>query len=309
MTDSSQVKAVNHIQEQFTTRERDILRLMADGLNNREIAARLVLAQGTVKWYVKQIYGKLATHSREDALARAQESGLLAAIQAQTLAEPEIPPHLTSFIGRQQEVGAIKVLLNTTRLLTLSGPGGTGKTRLALKVAERVSRQYAEGLRFIDLAPLSDSSEVPRAIASALGVYERADEPQLETLKRALDSHDSLLLLIDNFEHVIEAASILPELLAAGPKLSLLVTSREALRLSGEQIYPVPPLALPDAVQNISLESLGEVEAVALLWAGRGRSGRILPSRLRMRKTSSKSVSGWTVCHWPSNWRRPSAAC
>jgi predicted ATPase len=148
------------------------------------------------------------------------------------------------------------------RLLTLTGAGGTGKTRLALQVAEAVVPTFADGVCFVDLAPLADHTLVLKAIAGSLGVVEHGSAPLVEILKRVLAQRD-VLLLIDNFEHVIAAAPILSILLAAAPHLKMLVTSREPLHLSGEHEYAVPPLTLPD-VEAASVQSLVESEAGAL---------------------------------------------
>lgn len=155
----------------------------------------------------------------------------------------------------------MKQLLGRARLLTLSGTGGTGKTRLALQVAAEVADAFADGVCFVDLAPLSDHTLVAIAIARALGVFENPAEPLSGTLKRALAQRE--LLLVDNFEHVIQAAPLLSELLTASPHLKVLVTSRESLRLSAEQEYPVPPLSLPPP-EAISVRDLTASEAGAL---------------------------------------------
>ena len=176
--------------------------------------------------------------------------------------KPNLPTTPNPFIGRSREVAEVKQLLSSCRLLTLTGVGGTGKTRLALRVAEEVEADFADGVCFVDLAPLSDDALVVNAISWALGVIENTAEPLLKTLKRALTSQ-KLLLLIDNFEHVIGAAPLISELLAAAPHLKVLTTSRESLRLAGEQEYPVPSLSLPDE-DLVSVETLLESEAGSL---------------------------------------------
>jgi predicted ATPase len=153
----------------------------------------------------------------------------------------------------------VKQLLHTSRLLTLTGSGGTGKTRLALRVAAEVVGAFADGVCFFDLAPLSDHTQVAKAIAGALGVFEHPTDPLLETLKRVLAQRE-LLLLIDNFEHVIKEAPLISELLATSSRLKVLVNSREPLRLAIEQEYLVPPLSLPSA-EVASVEHLTASEA------------------------------------------------
>jgi non-specific serine/threonine protein kinase len=254
----------------LTAREQEILRLVALGLSNRDIAEELVVAPETIRWYTKQIYSKLGVHGRIPALVRAKELGLLeeAAVKTETetpLQQPlnyTLPSPPTPLIGRSQEIAEVKRLMQATRLLTLTGVGGTGKTRLALQAASEVLADFADGVYFVDLAPLSDAVLVAKAVAAGLGVIENAGEPLQDTLKRALAGRE-MLLLIDNFEHVIGAAPLISDLLAASPRLKALVTSREALRLSGEQEYPVPPLSLPSG-EAVSIQDVTASEAGTL---------------------------------------------
>jgi predicted ATPase/class 3 adenylate cyclase len=174
-----------------------------------------------------------------------------------------LPAQLTSFVGREKELDDLRRLLGGTRLLTLTGPGGTGKSRLASKVAAETLSEYAHGAYFADLSPVTDPALVPSALARVLGVADSGSRPLLETLKDHLaDKH--LLLVIDNFEQVAEAAPVVEELLGAAPRLTALVTSRVALALRGEQVYLVPPLDLPDPKRLPDLPTLCRFEAVRL---------------------------------------------
>lgn len=254
--------------ETLTDRERDILLLLDQGHSDREIARQLFLSPGTVKWYNRQIYGKLGVGTRTQALARAREDGLLATAVAPAPPQPgvssrhNLPAQLTPFIGRQAEVAAIRGLLATHRLLTLTGTGGTGKTRLALEVGLRALPDFPDGITFVPLAPLPDPAEVLASLGEALDVQEVGREPFLATLKRALAAQRALLIF-DNFEHLLPAAPLLAELLAAAPQLHCLVTSRVALGLYGEQEYGVPPLGLPDGAGHAPGD-LGRFPAIAL---------------------------------------------
>jgi predicted ATPase len=175
------------------------------------------------------------------------------------------PMPLTSFIGREQQVQAICALLQRpeVRLLTLTGTGGVGKTRLGLAVANALLEAFADGVYFVPLAPVSDPERVIVTIARALGLWEGADRPLMEQLQVYLqDRH--LLLLLDNFEQVVAAAPELADLLAFCPELHLLVTSRAVLHISGEYEFPVAPLAVPDLTQVPEHEVLAQVAAVSL---------------------------------------------
>jgi predicted ATPase/class 3 adenylate cyclase len=181
-----------------------------------------------------------------------------------TLARPNnLPLQLTSFIGRDRELAAVKDLLEGNRLLTLSGPGGTGKTRLALQVAAQTLNDYRDGAFFADLSSLTDPALVPSAIANALGVQEVPGRPILQDVQEYL-SPKELLLTIDNFEQVAEAGSVVEALLTAAPGLKVLVTSRIVLLLQGEQEYAVPPLDPPNEDDVPDLESLLGLDAVRL---------------------------------------------
>jgi predicted ATPase/class 3 adenylate cyclase len=175
-----------------------------------------------------------------------------------------LPLQLTSFVGRESEIAEVERLLGQTRLLTLTGPGGSGKSRLAVQVAADLLTRFQDGSWFVDLAPVTDPALVPAAVANALGVPEAAGRPILDGVKEHL-RHRELLQVVDNFEQVAEAAPVLEELLTAAPRLRTMVTSRVVLSLRGEQEYAVPPLAVPDPERlPTGLPALGEVEAVRL---------------------------------------------
>ncbi len=176
-----------------------------------------------------------------------------------------LPAYLTPLVGREHEIEALKQLLRQaeTRLVTLTGPGGIGKTSLSLQVATNVLEEFAHGVFFVGLAAISDAELVLPTIAQTLGIRENRGKPLRENLSEYLrEKH--LLLVLDNFEQVVDAAPVVSDLIAACPHLKILVTSRIVLRLRGEREYPVEPLRAPDPQASISKDSLSQYAAVEL---------------------------------------------
>jgi predicted ATPase/serine/threonine protein kinase len=178
-----------------------------------------------------------------------------------------LPAQTTPFIGREAQLAAVRHELirseNGVRLLTLTGPGGTGKTRLSMQVAADLSDHFADGVFFVSLAPIRDPALVMPAISQTLGVREVEGQHLLRVLKDYLrDKH--VLLVLDNFEQVTEAAPVVSDLLSAAPRIKVLATSRALLRVRGEHVYPVPPLVLPDPKELLPLKRLRQIEAVQL---------------------------------------------
>ena len=182
-----------------------------------------------------------------------------------------LPAQRTGFVGRENEVAAAKELLlrQDVRVVTVTGPGGIGKTRLAVQVASGLVEHFPGGIHFIPLSSISDPGLISSAIVQAMGIREAKGQSPLQLLNQHFQ--DSLgapiLLLLDNFEHLIEAAPMVARLLAIGPNLKILVTSRAALHVYGEHEFPVPPLALPDALAMPPIEVLAQYPAVALFVA------------------------------------------
>jgi len=233
--------------ESFTLREIEVLRLIAGGLTNQEISQKLHVSTETVKWYAKQIFPKLRVSNRTQAALKADEIGLLEfgkSLEEKPQKLNNLPAQLTSYIGRERDIREIKRLISEHRLVTLTGPGGIGKTRLALQVANHVQDEYRDGVWLVELAPLNDPKQVTDALAKVLAIGEREGASLNRTLKNYL-STKNLLLLIDNFEHLLSAAPFMGEVLAEAPHISVLSTSRERLNIYGEFEYQVSPLELP----------------------------------------------------------------
>ncbi|MFN2144608.1 MAG: ATP-binding protein, partial [Anaerolineales bacterium] len=188
-------------------------------------------------------------------------------LPAQQQVKHNLPPARTSFIGREDQIARVKTLLAEHPLVTLTGPGGVGKTRLALKVAAQVLEKYPNGVWLVELAGLSDPGLVPKTVASTLNLPELLGKSHIEALVDFL-VRKQLLLILDNCEHLLEACSILvDQLLNACPKLAILVSSREILGVRGEMPYRVPPLALPDLHHRLPLAQLSEYDSVRLFVA------------------------------------------
>ena len=208
-------------------------------------------------------------------------------LHAVAVPEPaSLPTPLSTFVGREREVAAVAALLRdpAVRLVTLTGPGGVGKTRLALRVAGEVAGDFADGVAFVDLAAVRDPELVVPAIAQALGVRAHGGQPVVAALQAFLRAK-VMLLVLDNFEQVVAAGPRLAELLRACPGLTALVTSRALLQVSGEHAVPVTPLSLPGR---------GAEEARGSRRAHSWRP-RLLDSSSRRRRCASSS-SGRARC-------------
>jgi predicted ATPase/DNA-binding SARP family transcriptional activator len=204
---------------------------------------------------------------REEARRRAQPRPVLAC--APSVSPHRLPRPLTSLVGRQQEIQELSTRLLTSRLVTLTGTGGVGKTRLAIAVAEALFEEFTEGVFFIDLSALSDPALVPQAVTSVLQLREQSDRSLLQTLTDYLEPKE-MLLVLDNCEHLLAGCAPLAQGLLSGcPRLRVLATSRQALGLTGEMAWPVPALSFPQGAGLASPEKMEwslllEYEAVQL---------------------------------------------
>ncbi|HXM58452.1 MAG TPA: LuxR C-terminal-related transcriptional regulator [Candidatus Dormibacteraeota bacterium] len=218
----------------LTERERGIAALVADGLTDRAIAARLRISERTVEGHVLSIRNRLGLANRTQIAtwhvrATARSTGSAAAAVPRPSAPNNLPAQRTSFVGRHRELTRLPPLLRSARLLTLAGPGGGGKTRLALELAAGALSRHPDGVWFLDLAPLPDAGALAEAVAAVLP-----------------SERWRALLLLDGCEHLVEACGrLVSELLRARPGVSVLCTTRRPLHTAGEVVSRVGPLSLP----------------------------------------------------------------
>jgi predicted ATPase/class 3 adenylate cyclase len=223
-------------------------------------------------------------------------------IRSLDLRPNNLPTQLTSFVGRERELAEVLALLDGSRLLTLTGPGGTGKTRLALQLAAAAADSFPDGLWFVALEPLRDAALVPATIARTLGLADSGARPAIELVAESIGTR-RVLLVLDNFEQIVEAAPVVAGLLRSCPNLVCVATSRAALRISGEQEFPVPGLPippdpahlsaleaaqLPSAIRHPDPEALGQYEAVRLFIA---RAVAVRPD-FRVTNENAPAVAG-----------------
>jgi predicted ATPase/DNA-binding CsgD family transcriptional regulator len=255
--------------DSLTGREQEILTLIQDGLSNYAIAEELVLSYHTVTWYVKQIFSKLGVNRRTQAVAVARSLGILedeAWDVFQYRRKHNLPSAATSFVGREEETAQIIALLNDTdcRLVTLVGPGGIGKTRLALEVVARQLDEFTDGVFFVALQPLTSHEEIVPTIANTLEIKLQSNITSPHQPVFDFFREKSVLLLLDNFEHVLEGVQIVPDLLASAPDVKILITSRESLNLLEEYLFDVGGLPFPSHGTEGCTRSRDSFQAVKL---------------------------------------------
>jgi predicted ATPase len=242
--------------------------LVADGLTDREIASRLFVSERTAEGHVQHIRDKLGFDNRTQIASWVAGQGLTAMESSPTSWRHNLPGQLTRFIGRERELAEVRRLVRRARLVTITGPGGCGKTRLAIQAAADVLHLYPDGAWFADLCSITDPALVPQAIAIVLKVREREEADLLETIAAELTTNYCrlrCLVIVDNCEHLIDrCASVVTALLSACPQLTVLVTSREVLQVTGEAVCKIEPLGLPDPGGDMSAESVRTAEAVQL---------------------------------------------
>jgi predicted ATPase/serine/threonine protein kinase len=237
------------------------------------IGSRMLQAPAPFIWIVERCLAKDPAHRYASTRDLARD---LAAVRDRLADAParhseprssNLPVQRTAFIGREHEAAALRQLIgrDDARLVTLTGPGGIGKTRLALQVAGEIEHLFPSGVCFVPLSVVAEPGLIASTLAQALGVRETAGQSAQESLKDYLGGLDQpMLLLLDNFEHLVSAAPVISDLLSAGPKLKIVVTSQSPLHVYGEHEFPVPPLALPDLKSPLPLDVLAGLPAIAL---------------------------------------------
>jgi predicted ATPase/DNA-binding CsgD family transcriptional regulator len=257
-----------HPLDRLTGRELEILLLIADGLSNQDIADRLFITLGTVKGYVKQIFSKLNVGSRTQAVAAARATGLLEArLPSPNAIAPKhnLPYQSTPFVGRSAELAAIDLRLAEPgcRLLTLIGPGGIGKTRLAVEAASRQLRHFGDGVYFVSLASVVSSQFLVSSIGDALNLsFFKQSDPKTQLLKALRDK--AVFLVMDNFEHVLDGASLLSDILGHAARVKILTTSRERLNLQEEWLFQVQGMRFPTRHEVHDDADIEQMDAIQL---------------------------------------------
>jgi predicted ATPase/DNA-binding CsgD family transcriptional regulator len=241
-----------------SAREAEVLGLVGRHLTNAEIARRLFISVRTVESHVSSLLRKLDVTDRRALADVAATFGDAGIDRAARVAGPSLPSPLTSFVGRAAECGTLAEVLAGHRLVTAVGPGGVGKTRLALAAATDVTDRYADGVWYVDLVPVTDAAMVGSAAASAFGFGEQPGRSPTETVVAKLAGAEALVVL-DNCEHLVDGVTgFVEQLLTGCPKLTVLATSRARLRLPFEYVYSVPGLSLGAGTED------GDGDAVAL---------------------------------------------
>ena len=208
--------------DDFKDRELEILGLMADGLTNAAIGEKLFITKETVRWYNKQIYSKLGTSRRTQAIAKAQRLGLIGgaetAVSATTPQPQNLPTLATPFMGRDKEIKRITTILSqpNTPLLTVLAPGGMGKTRLAIETGHKLLETYPDGVYLFELAPLNHVNNIITVALQALGINAKGTDDQKQQLFDACRDKKRLLIF-DNFEHILDGTGLVDGLTKAAP--------------------------------------------------------------------------------------------
>lgn len=218
-----------------------------------------------------------------------------------------LPADLTSFVGRRQEIADVKSRLSASRLVTLTGVGGVGKTRLALRVAWEVRRSFGDGVWLVELAGLRDPHLVGQTLAASLGLHDRSASRSLGWLSDVL-AERQLLVVLDNCEHLLDACATLASvLLRAAPGVRILATSRQALGIDGEYLFAVPPLSVPDPDRRLPSRASSVTRRSDCSSSARPQFNLASGSNPPTNTPWLRSAVAWTASHWRSS--SPRAAC
>ena len=257
---AGEIPKLIYIKSPAVEREAGLTKLLNRIKKDDKVSYKYFSNADELRQLVENDLALLLTERFEDSELRLGER-----VDQEEIINNNLPAQITTFIGREAEITAVKNLLErqTVRLLTLTGPGGTGKTRLSLQVATRLSNQYKDGVFFIALAEAHEPALVISKIAESLGVREGGSQSLLEGVKNYL-RNKQLLLLLDNFEQILDAAPMVTELLESASQLKILVTSRVLVNLHGEYEYPVPTLQLPKADVSVPAKQLADYEALQM---------------------------------------------
>ncbi|MCB9459682.1 MAG: hypothetical protein H6670_08535 [Anaerolineaceae bacterium] len=246
MTSTNNRRADVGVFDSLTERENEILACLVQGMSNREVSDRLNLAVTTVKWYTRQIYNKLGVNSRREAVALAKDYGLFhLSVTQSTKTRHNLPAETTLFIGRKREIDTVTNLLEQPkhRLLTILAPGGMGKSRLALQIGRIHPDRFADGIYFVALQSLSASEQIVVTIGESIGFVfvpgERSPEQQLLDFLK----NKEMLLILDNFEHLLAGTTYVTDILRTAPQIKILTTSRQSLNLTSETVLKLNGLA------------------------------------------------------------------
>ncbi|MGB7338911.1 MAG: tetratricopeptide repeat protein [Phototrophicaceae bacterium] len=231
--------------DEFKERELEVINLMAEGLSNKEIADQLYITKETVRWYNKQIYSKLGTSRRTEAIALAREMGLIGNTQTENAKaiRHKLPTTTGPFIGRDNDLKDLSDLLHNPdiRLLSIIATGGMGKSRLSLELGHLINGNYEHGVVFIDLTSIQNHADIAEFLLSSLGLNIVESQTVQETLFDYCREKE-LLLIFDNFEHVLSGARLLTDILDIAPRVKIITTSREKLNLRVETSYQLEPI-------------------------------------------------------------------
>lgn len=233
--------------DKFKERELEILTMMAEGLSNQEIADQLFITKGTVRWYNKQIYSKLGTSRRTEAIALAREMGLIGGSPEETttsqVVQHKLPITTGPFIGRDNELAELSGLLHQPeiRLLSLIAAGGMGKSRLSLELGHLIKGNYEHGAAFIDLTATHNPNDIATVVLDSLDLQVSEQQSPQDTLLNYCREKE-LLLIFDNFEHILAARNIVTDILEVAPNVTIIVSSRERLNLRVETVFHLQPI-------------------------------------------------------------------